>query len=957
MIKRKKSILLILVVLLLIGYGSNYIIISEAQNSEGWRVSSGRWWYEYADGSYAKEEYIDGYWIDKSGWYDSAWNGCWRNDSVGWWFESGSWYPSNSWLKIDKKWYYFGVSGYMESSKWIGDYYVQADGSLAMSKWIGKYYVGEDGKWIPNYVEKSSESSSDNKYNNNKNDYNYYDNNNGNSNNGESGNDNYINDKDEEIIETSDDKLLTYAQDYFYVYQPFSPIKNADGEDVTVDDLNSNDYSDDQLNTFTKDYNSHMTYTMCPNCGRKYWSSKDGAEGVAEAEELYRANDLCRRFVLFESELDDIAVYTNDGNGYVGKTNRDYYLNSSYGYGYYYRQYVDVNSNEGQRYYYDTINEAERNGIIFYRGYPYRGMSSKNHYETKYFNIKQLSSEDIVVERTYIRYAYTETKNLKSCRWWRKSDPSTVYNSLKTTYEKNFVDEAGVVTASSQSNPEDEFDVNDYGDYLNSTMNTNGNEQADPNKSVVEGYSYSIRPLFADLNMFFYVETDNPDPASFTFIDRDSKYYTEDSSLDYLSVHKEIFLDVQYEDVSIYRVNGGYIFSAPRANYATDEIDGGDLILRYRTEEGKYEDSDIVVNCPEVKPLMVYLEDEFTTSDMTLFEKISAVDKGIKSVSLYPDKIADRDTESSTKYPYLTSVSYDDQGVLTRVYINYGKSKNYILMERAYPFTLDSIAQPSTVAAFARYLQSDVKCTQTGVHYIFEIEYNGETIKVGGAGKECHDDVLFSDDIEKCFLFDGSENDASDSITYEWVLGKKEYYNELSYTLFEESKSKVNYTTITKTLGNKGSWVKIYGGYYAYLYYDESKNLWGKNVSPIGNAWVDGRYVDKRGKFIPGTKFEDTLGEYIIWYLPEELQWGSYYFKGETKYRYSKDYDAWIAYWGYWDILEELDSGEELDSYPDELIITREEALSMELDKNTNTDPSKGYIYDGNVEPGTPFGE
>ena len=28
-----------------------------------------RWWYKYSDGSYAKDEYIDGYWLNGDGQY------------------------------------------------------------------------------------------------------------------------------------------------------------------------------------------------------------------------------------------------------------------------------------------------------------------------------------------------------------------------------------------------------------------------------------------------------------------------------------------------------------------------------------------------------------------------------------------------------------------------------------------------------------------------------------------------------------------------------------------------------------------------------------------------------------------------------------------------------------------------------------------------------------------------
>lgn len=953
MTKKKRLIIKFIAMFMVVSLIFTSDINIYAKSKEGWRKTSGKWWYEFSDGSYAHSEYIDGYWLDSVGWYDATWNGSWKKNSKGWWFESGSWYPTNSWLKINKKWYHFAKSGYMDSDKWIGNYYVQPDGSMATNKWIGKYYVGEDGKWIPNYSENKSRDNSNNSYNyqngNNNNNNNYYDNGNGNSNN------EYQYETDEVVTETTDDKLITYAEDYIYIKQAFAPIKNPEGLDVSVDDLNSANYSDDELDAFTKDYNLHYTYVECPTCGRKYWSDKDGEEGVSEARNLYCQNDLCRRFELIQSELDTVSIYTNDGNGYVGKTNREYYLDKGYSTAYLYRQYVDVNSNEGQRYYYDTQQEADRNGVKFYRGYPFLSMSNKNKsYEYQYYNIKQVSIEDIVVEKTYVDYAYSDYKELKSFRWWRKSNPDVVYNSLKTTYDSTFVDEKGNIIDAPQIDISSEVDASTYGDYLNSTISPYV-ETEDPNKAVVEGYSYSIEPIFEDVNMYYYVKTDNPDPESFTFIDRDSKYYTDSSAYDYISVLKEVFSDVDYEDESIRRVNGGYIFRASSTYYTTDEIDGGEMILRYKMEDGRFEDSDVTVICPEVKPLMVYLEDKYTEDSMTLFEKIKAVDKGIASVSLYPDGILDKNSTSSEAYPYLTSVSYDDQGVIWGRYVTYSRSTKVPFLARVYPFTLDSKGQPNMVASFANYLNNDIVCSETGVHYLYNLEYNGETITVGGAGRKIRSDAYFSSDIEKCFFFDGSENDLSHSVTYEKALEKKQLYNELSYTYFEANKQKIRFDTIAEVLGYQGSWVRIYGGYYSYLYYDESPNRVQKMVSVEGDVWVDGRYLNKRGRYIPGTKFSDTPGSYMIIKINDAITFDGITYKGETRFRYLSDYDMWTTDSMYWDLLDDLEAGNSIDNYPDELIITREEADAMEIDKNTDVVPQNGFIYDGTVEPGTPF--
>ena len=128
---------------------SHKISANASSYHTGWNYISGRYCYRYADGTWAASEYIDGYWLDGSGWYDSKWNGHWAHNNVGWWFESGSWYPTSQWLKIDGSWYYFKSSGYMACNEWIGNYYLTGSGAMATNTWIGEYYVDGSGAWVP----------------------------------------------------------------------------------------------------------------------------------------------------------------------------------------------------------------------------------------------------------------------------------------------------------------------------------------------------------------------------------------------------------------------------------------------------------------------------------------------------------------------------------------------------------------------------------------------------------------------------------------------------------------------------------------------------------------------------------------------------------------------------------------------------------------------------------------
>lgn len=152
-----------------------------------WKNSSGKWWYAYNGGGYAKSGWaqIDGKWylFDGAGWMKTGWQqvgGKWYHLSgsgamqtgwlkdgktwyylnqsgamaTGWQEVGGSWYylaksgaMKTGWQKIGGSWYYLKGSDAMATKTWIGDYYVDGSGAMATNCWIGKYYVDASGKW------------------------------------------------------------------------------------------------------------------------------------------------------------------------------------------------------------------------------------------------------------------------------------------------------------------------------------------------------------------------------------------------------------------------------------------------------------------------------------------------------------------------------------------------------------------------------------------------------------------------------------------------------------------------------------------------------------------------------------------------------------------------------------------------------------------------------------------
>lgn len=125
-----------------------------------WLLSGGIWYYLKADGKMAvSEKTPDGYQVDAEGRYVPTQGDRWVKNAVGWWYcyADGSW-PSNRFVTIEGKVYYFNTEGYLQSG-WIkvGEdwYYTETDGSVMFSKWIPYkgtwYYLMPDGKMMKPY--------------------------------------------------------------------------------------------------------------------------------------------------------------------------------------------------------------------------------------------------------------------------------------------------------------------------------------------------------------------------------------------------------------------------------------------------------------------------------------------------------------------------------------------------------------------------------------------------------------------------------------------------------------------------------------------------------------------------------------------------------------------------------------------------------------------------------------
>ena len=174
----------------------------------GWKQDSKGWWYQNADGTYAKNAWkkindkwyrfgSDGYmvtgwykegstyyylksngalasdeWVENDKYYIDA-NGKWvqgktkttegwQHDSKGYWYRNADGtYVKNAWKKINNKWYHFDANGYMQTG-WYKEgstyYYLKSNGALASDEWVenNKYYIDANGKWVQSATQTST---------------------------------------------------------------------------------------------------------------------------------------------------------------------------------------------------------------------------------------------------------------------------------------------------------------------------------------------------------------------------------------------------------------------------------------------------------------------------------------------------------------------------------------------------------------------------------------------------------------------------------------------------------------------------------------------------------------------------------------------------------------------------------------------------------------------------------
>ena len=138
-------------------WSGNYFLKADgamADNEWVFDKNYNSWFYIKPGGIYARNEWKGDYYLKGGGYmaksefiYNSKYQATYYLDA------SGK-YVRDQWREIDGKWYHFRKYGEMDTSKWIGSYYVKSDGAMAASELVydptynSSFYFDENGKYL-----------------------------------------------------------------------------------------------------------------------------------------------------------------------------------------------------------------------------------------------------------------------------------------------------------------------------------------------------------------------------------------------------------------------------------------------------------------------------------------------------------------------------------------------------------------------------------------------------------------------------------------------------------------------------------------------------------------------------------------------------------------------------------------------------------------------------------------
>ncbi len=479
----------------------------------------------------------------------------------------------------------------------------------------------------------------------------------------------------------------------------------------------------------------------------------------------------------------------------------------------------------------------------------------------------------------------------------------------------------------------------------------------------VTKYTYEVTPILAPFCDYVYVKTDNPDPTSFCLSDKDSIYWSQDGY--YGGVPQciwtiynwedeiDTFADVVYENPETHRVKGGYIFGAPEC-----DPDGGELVVQQRIPdnvhmyidyESCFVDTDLTITCPRVKQYTDVLIDAYTDPSKSLFENLDAVQNALDELAVYPLGVRDSDKPNKDRpYPLLACSGYQE------LWLNSWYSEMFadgkLLLRSVYPYLLDSLGFPGTMASVAEKLAPDCEVDRGSYHWNVDITYNGETRNYGGAGEGNAEGVIYTKRATKDFKFDGSANDFFRNGKLETYRVKLLQYGKYATKDLSEYSDLIEGETFRNTIAaTGGTWILVgQEGWnfdtdraFAYMIPTASGGC-----TELSDAWVDGRYVSNWEQNEIGAKFSDHPNADVVVSKMHYTDSHGAEHTQDVLFSYNEEDDNWTA--------EDAWDGPYGEALPAEFILTRAQVEAMHVDRNTDLNPAECLIYDGTVYPGTP---
>lgn len=502
----------------------------------------------------------------------------------------------------------------------------------------------------------------------------------------------------------------------------------------------------------------------------------------------------------------------------------------------------------------------------------------------------------------------------------------------------------------------------------------------------VTGYTYKITPLLPPFNEYFFVETDNPDPESFRFADKSSKYSEESTVRFVFDDFYEtpiIYTDIKYDDPETGRVNGGYLFKS----YDTD---GGEIVLQskndaYYSWDVTWSDTNVKLKLPALTDDIDYLISTYATKG-TFFDNMDAVESGFSSICLYSGSYIRGELERTSSYWSIGTSPHIDQ--VFYLYSPYTRKDNKKLFASViYPFRYDSLGFPSVMATVSKRLSSASTYEwDDSSHAYINVTYKGVTRSYGGQGNG-EGQGISEDKIKQYFTFGANGT----KLTLKGCKELLDYYSQIKMADDVPRKGALTWKQVCDTVGD-GSWVRL-SGCYTYLYKknsgdyhwnedafgDGSEIYWGGDLGYFSDAWVDGRYISSWENYVPGKKFEDRPTSDIFLKgvdIPQiSYKYGyneatGYYEsmvdsikieKKDVLFVYNEENKNWQASYSTFNdgcfsadsIAVKVEKGVLERKYLDMITLTLDEVKALKVDRNTDKAPVSYYLFDGSDKPGT----